>query len=260
MKSLAFFRRHVIRLAFPIGLMALMSVGCSPSSATERVTKAEVLANVPVNRDQRCVGIAIVLEALLDAETLKVATSHDAASIADLLYERATAGGKVQLSQYVRHDGERILLVSREGLELLSTLIADRYKQAFKEAEALPTKEWRLKQAMRNLQSSRALEEVLAADPDHAVVFCGLGERKFPDGKVRETNHAFVLQRDAAGKLVVYDPNDPQRPAACKVSELAEGVIVTWTSRYRDTGLVTTQYYYLQTAKSALQETFASDP
>ena len=47
------------------------------------------------------------------------------------------------------------------------------------------------------------------------------------------------------GDKFVYDSNDPGAPIACQLTDTADGVTIEWTCRYKDTGQMTTQRYFV---------------
>jgi hypothetical protein len=225
------------------------SVPCEPS---------RVLAALPVNSDQRCMGIAIVIEAMLGANSLEAELCPAAQTLADQLYANAASSDRIELPQFIESEGARMPLLSRAGLELISTLIADRHKVDFATWTKDQTSADRLARAQMNfVPSTESLREVLLSDVDHAVAFGGPGIRDFPDGEQRETHHAFVLQLRPDGGIIVYDPNDPDAPISCDLAETEDGVLIEWTGQYRDTGLRTTQAYYLVPVQDYLAVAFS---
>jgi hypothetical protein len=246
--------------------LVLASAGCwtpaaSPQAAATTVLcdQAVVLASLPQNSDQRCVGIALVLETLLETSSLDADVCLSAQSVADRLYAEAAVAGPGPLPQFIERDETRNPLLSPTGLEWLSTLVADRYKQDHTRTVDAGGAE-RLARAMTTfVPSAERLKSLLRDDADRAVVFGGVGLRELPDREERETFHAFVLQLQPAGQIRVYDPNDPQAIVRCDVEDDIDGVLATWTCRYRDTGLVTTQTYRLVPMKDFFRAAFVAE-
>lgn len=255
----------VRRLSLPELFLLLLVCGCSEKEPLPQAVAASVpcersvvLANLPVNSDQQCMGIAIVIEAMLEADSLDAAACLTAQSLADRLYLDAASAGSARLPQFIDRDGERMPLLSRPGMELLCTLIADRHKQDFARWTEDPADAERLAEAqMAFVPSGEQLRLILRNDSDHAVAFGGPGIRLFPDSEERETHHAFVLQAQPDGRIVVYDPNDPRSALPCRLEDTDEGVLIEWTCQYRDTGARTTQAYYLVPVQGYLAAAFS---
>jgi hypothetical protein len=245
--------------------LVLLTCGCSvrdsiqePASSPVPCEQSAVLANLPQNSDQRCFGIAIVMEALMECRSLQAGACRSAKSVAENLYDAAAANERVHLPEFVEDNGVRIPLLSRTGLELLSTMVADRYKDDHRRLVAEGATE-RLASAMTAwVTSAQELNDLLHTDSDQTVAFGGIGVREFPSGEENETTHAFVLQMQSDGRIIVHDPNDPQTPAPCRLQVDAGGILVEWTCRYRDTGLVTTQVYGVVPMKRFLVMAFKS--
>jgi hypothetical protein len=244
------FRRKLVGLSW---LLFAAAIGCSSSSAIPQPSEpavrsvqyshADVLKLLPVNSDQRCCGIAILMTALLRSQSLTAQSCERGDSLAEQLYEAAATNRSVSLPEFIDLGQGREPLLSAEGLEALSTLIADRYKRDHYQAISDEAATDRLVAATDAFLPSREqLEAVLAEDPAQLAAFLGVGLREFGDGEMRDTSHAFVLARTSAGRIMVYDPNDPRSPLPCQLTE-EDGLLITWTGRYRDTGEITTQTY-----------------
>ena len=65
-----------------------------------------------------------------------------------------------------------------------------------------------------------------------------------------------MLRLQPDEEIAVHDPNDPRATIHCDLEEDPESVLVQWTCRYRDTGLVTTQTYRLVLMKQFLTTAF----
>ena len=252
-------------IAVPILAATIVLVGCSggplapPSVSTSIPCEpSQVLKTLPVNTDQRCMGIAIVIEAMLGASFLEADHCPAAQTLADQLYAQAASAARLQPPQFIQAEGARLPLLSEAGMEMLCTLIADRYKQDFARWASDEAAAERLADAeMSFVTSRRSLQQILLSDVDHAVAFGGPGIRDFPEGEGRETYHAFVLQLQSDDRIVVYDPNDPRSPIPCELHETDEGVLIEWSCQYRDTGLRTTQAYYLVPVQDYLAVAFS---
>lgn len=206
----------------------------------------QLLLDMPVNSDRRCVGISLVGAALLEGELRSGQVSDDVREVGRRIYEAAFDRSRVRYPARLRVEGRDVAIQSREGLEALTSAVADCYKQRHLELIETAKGRHKLWAAERTvLQDSAELEALLDADADHVVPMLAAGSRRFADGTVKDTNHAVLFARQASGETVVYDPNDPGQPIACRFSKTGEGLLVSWTCRFRDTGQTTTQSYYL---------------
>jgi hypothetical protein len=246
-------------------LAIVLAAGCagapasSPSSSSAVYYEpSQFLAALPVNSDRRCMGIAIVIEAMLGDTGVEAEACLAAHTLADHLYAQAASPDRMKLPQFIEADGVRTPLVSEEGLELLSELIAVRYKRDFERWAADQATADRLVNAETAfVLSAEDLRQILQQDSDRTVGFGGSGIRRFASGDESRTHHAFVLQLQPGGQVVVYDPNDPKLPITCELEDTEDGVIVEWTGEYRDTGMRTTQAYYLAPVRDYLAIAFS---
>jgi hypothetical protein len=199
---------------------------------------------MPENSDQRCVGIATVMEALLDGLLEDDSRAQTADAIAATIYQGLRTGGQIRYPRYLRIGGKHSAIESKEALETLSTLVANRYKDDYFRASDTDEGQQRLFAAEESVvKTRRELDALLAADSDHVDAFFGVGTRWFPDGSIKSTHHAVLLSAGKGGKIFVYDPNEPAKPLDCRLEQTEGGLTIEWTCRYRETGLVTTQRY-----------------
>jgi len=207
---------------------------------------AEILRNMPVNRESRCVGISLVAGALLEGQMLTDDVTDDPATLAQQIYDASLNKTKVQFHTRLTRDDGAAPIQSRDALEQLSTTVADLYKQRHMELIATEKGRQRLRAAMGEVVTSSAeLDAILDADPDQIDTFFCVGMRRFPDGTFKDTNHAILIAKNSIGDKIVYDPNDPGAAIPCRLHDTGDGVEVTWKCRYRDTGQVTTQRYQI---------------
>lgn len=245
--------------------VVFLLAGCiNPVAAEDRTVTADgdlepktlphatFLRNMPTNSDKRCVGIIVVAEALLEGMELAGDGCDEAEVLAQRVYARLKTGQRVRHHRHVMLAGTPVPINSKAVLDRLSTLVAQHYKRDY-------TRLAKTKQGARKLidahysfiATAKALDRILAADPDETVALFGTGTRVFPDGKMEETSHAFLIGRQASGRITVYDANDPGTPISCQVIGGEEGVVVEWTCRYRHTGHTTTQSYLIVDRKTA---------
>ena len=215
-------------------------------NSARKIQRDRVLLEIPVNSDRRCVGIAVVSAALLEGDILDPDRPVEATKLANEIYQNLVRGKQGAFPTEVLVDGRRLPTHSKAVIDKLSTLVADKYKADYR--KQIQTEQGRQKLFdVENdiILSQRELADVLSADRDGIVVFCGIGLRKFADGTEQSTAHAFLMSKRQKAGLVVYDPNDPKEPISCRVQYEKLGVVVEWTCRYRDTGQTTTQKYWI---------------
>ncbi|MEX0818408.1 MAG: hypothetical protein WD070_02410 [Pirellulaceae bacterium] len=237
-------RLIALLLTVTVGEIAVAQDSPPPAEAVNLPSREIVLGNLPTNSDQRCIGIAMVSEALLDGVRLEEDGPDDVTEIVQQIYRSLTDGQIVRYRRDVMIGATRVPILSGAAIDKLSTLVADKYKRDYFRLLKTEAGRQKLFAAQSDfVVSSRDLERILAADADELDAFCGVGRRVFPDGEEKETTHAFLIGRGPDDKIVVYDPNDPGLPIACQISNTEDGVTIEWTCRYRDTGHVTTQTY-----------------
>jgi hypothetical protein len=207
---------------------------------------AEILRNMPVNSDSRCVGISLVAAALLEGEVLADDAADDPTALGRQVYDGARKKTTVRYHPRIALDDGPAPIQSREALEKLSTIVADLYKQRHMELIGSEAGLRRLRAAMASVvKSAEELDAILDGDSDKTDAFFCVGMRRFPDGTFKDTNHAILIAKNSTGEKIVYDPNDPGAAIPCKLHDTGDGVEVTWKCRYRDTGDVTTQRYQI---------------
>ncbi|HEY2411309.1 MAG TPA: hypothetical protein VGI40_03655 [Pirellulaceae bacterium] len=220
----------------------------------------QILANMPVNVDHRCLGISLVAAALLEGE---IAADDDCDMVEDLskrIYEAEFTKARVRYHSALCLDGDRVAITSQAGLNALAIAVFERYKQRHLELIATADGIKKIRDAEQQfLRSRRAIAELLEADPDHIMPFALLGERRFPDGKITDSNHVVLLAKLADGEIIVYDPNDPGRPIPCRFQPASDGILITWTCGYKDPGIVTTQQYRIIELDRFFREALARD-
>jgi hypothetical protein len=206
----------------------------------------QILLNMPVNSDRRCVGISLVAAALLEGECIANGACDVPRELANQIYDGAISKQQVRFPEILCLGDGRVAIQSREGLDALATAVMDRYKALYQEMIASDAGRRRLRSAERLvIRTPRELDSILDTDRDKIVAFPLVGIREFPSGEKKDTNHAVLIAKRQNGEKVVYDPNDPGRAQKCELSEMRDGLEIGWTCRYRDTGLITTQHYLL---------------
>ena len=209
-------------------------------------TKGEAnLRNMPMNSELRCVGIATVAEALLQAKQLgKDSRPLSVALLSERISNNWTLGKTISIPPMVQIGGQNQPLTSSQSLNRLSTKVTDIYKQTHERLAKSEGGREQLRAAARQfLPTRKKLDEILDDDPDRTAVFCGVGRRFFSSAKVTTTYHAFLIRKMNDGRKFIFDPNDPGSPIPCKVVDASDGVTVEWRCRYRDTGQITRQKY-----------------
>ncbi|MEO8496826.1 MAG: hypothetical protein ABI614_17285 [Planctomycetota bacterium] len=208
--------------------------------------RAAILSSISTNSDKRCVGISLVAEALLDGLPVEGDSCDEADDVAARIYDSLTSKRQLRYLQRVSIEGTCVPLISTEAIDKISTLVAEKYKQDF--SRLMTTEDGRRKLLAAQdsfVATASQLDRILDADSDKLDAFFGSGVRRFPDGTVEDTYHAFLIGKGQNGALVVYDANDPGLPIECKLLGGESGVAIEWTCRYRDTGQTTTQHYLI---------------
>jgi hypothetical protein len=213
---------------------------------------AEILRNMPMNSDFRCLGIALVAEAMLDGKLIEGDGCEEADELGRRIYQGAEKKAVLQFRPRLCLEEGAVPIQSREALDKLSTVVADLYKQ--RHLALLATSEGRRKivaAQSANVKTTQELDAILDADRDKIHAFLAIGLRQFPDASEKPTYHVVLIAKTPTGKKMVYDPNDPGAAIQCQLEETNEGLFVQWTCKYRDTGQITTQEYQIVS-----QETF----
>jgi hypothetical protein len=218
----------------------------------ETFRPAEILRNMPMNSDFRCLGIALVAEALLDGKLTEGEDCENAEELGRRIYQGAEKHEVLEFRSKLCLDQGAAPIQSRDALDKLSTVVADLYKQ--RHLALMATSEGRRKivaAQSANVKTMEELDEILDADRDKIHAFLAIGLRQFPDASEKPTYHVVLIAKTPSGKRVVYDPNDPGAAINARFNETNEGLFVQWTCQYRDTGQITTQEYQIVS-----QETF----
>jgi len=227
------------------------AAGAAPASPAA-FEPAEILRNMPMNSDRRCLGIALVAEALLDGKQTEGDGCEDPKELGRQIYQGAEKKAVLQFRPKLCTDQGVAPIMSREAIDKLSTVVADLYKE--RHLALIATNEGRRKivaAQSSNVKTVKELDAILDADRDKIHAFLAIGLRQFPDASEKPTYHVVLIAKTPSGKKVVYDPNDPGAAITARFNETNEGLFVQWTCRYRDTGQVTTQEYQIVS-----QETF----
>jgi hypothetical protein len=253
-----------MKTAFLLAMLAFIPGWAPAQEATGQTEPAaaieQILANMPENSDRRCMGISLVAAALLEGQRLDGEECDQPQDLGKRVYEAVFTKGRVQWHSKLCIGADRVSITSREGLNVLATIVADRYKQRYFELIASAEGRKKLRDIEKQvLDTRRALEQLLDADADHIAAFALVGERRFPDGAIKDTNHVILIAKKADDEIVVYDPNEPGRPIPCRFLPSSDGVMVSWTCRYRDTGFVTTQQYRIIEINRLFREALARD-
>lgn len=229
--------------AIQSALAALLLIGLAQAAGGGE-GPSDILKKMPVNSDQRCVGIAAVAEALFDAETVTSTEAVSAHSLAKRIFLGLSRDQTVSFPESIYVNGLATAIEHPTALRALTGEVANLYKEEAKIA-------WATEQGSRRLHAARAaavrtkseLLDILDADVDRTVLFCCFGSRRFPTGEYRETYHAVLLSNRNGAGVTVFDPNDPGTANACQLTENIGGLTVEWSCRYRDSGMVTDQFY-----------------
>ncbi len=216
----------------------------SSAGAKSRSAVPRILRNMPTNSDERCLGISVVAEALLGGKRLDRDGLDAPEDLARRIYDGLTNGRKLRYHGRVSIDGRRVPIDSREALEKLSTLVAKLYKRDYHALSKTEQGRQRLVAGQTSfIRTSAELDRILRDDPDKTDVFLASGKRWFPDGTVKDTYHVILIRKEPGGEKSVYDPNDPGSPIASRAEDTDNGLMIEWTCRYKDTGVVTRQRY-----------------
>lgn len=201
------------------------------------------LVNMPMNSDKRCVGIAGTAEALIQGERSE-GQNFTVENLAHDIYESFTSGKKIAYPATIVVDGKSLPIENPVVLEELSTRVANLYKNQFNQLRRSREGTKKLLAAEDQTVKTRdELVKLLQAESEKIGFFCCSGTRVFPDGRTSHTSHAVLLQLMPHDIIAVYDPNEPGGAAECSVDEEGLDLEVSWRCKYRDQGVITTQYY-----------------
>ena len=213
-------------------------------TATPPAIRTVILRNLPTNSNQRCVGISIVAEALLDGVRADGTAGDNAEDVAHRIYGNLLTNRQLPFQPRLLIGEASVAIESAVAIEKLTSLVTDLYKDDFLRLSKTRKGRRKLLAAEDAFVATREqLEKILDAEPDQTDAFLGSGTRTFPDGRLDQTHHAFLIVKMADGQMRVFDPNEPGSAIACKLTNRTGGVEVEWTSQYRDTGMETTQRY-----------------
>jgi hypothetical protein len=245
-------------LALSAAFTAESQDNAAPRRARSAFSPEQLLINMPMNSDRRCFGIALAGAALLEGETISDEQCDVPDDLGKQIFDAAFANKTVRFRRLLCLGSSRVAIGSREGLEALTTAVADQYKQRHEELIASAEGRNKLFEAENKvLQTRRDLDAIMEGDGDHIVPLFLVGVRRFPDGEIKDTNHVVLITNGADGEKVVYDPNDPGTPISCKIEASRRGLLISWTCRYKDTGLVTSQAYRILETDWFLREALA---
>ena len=202
----------------------------------------QIMKNMPVYNDRRCVGVSLVAAALLEGKPIDDDGFDSPGELGKRIYEAACTKERVQFHRELRLGLTKTAIGSPAALDALSTAVADEYKsqyEAMKTTNEGRARLWRADSEV--LRKEEELLQLLEADRDKIMAFPVTGKRTFPDGSILETSHAILIAKKPTGTIIIYDPNDRGEPLPCRLNETAEGLRIGWTCGYKDTGLTTTQ-------------------
>lgn len=221
----------------------------------QRSFRAEqILKNMPVYNDRRCVGVTLVAAALLEGEPIEDDGCDAPLELGKRIYDAAVTKERVRFHRALCIGQTRSPIESPSALDALSTAVADQYKaqyEAMKATNEGRAKLWRADSEV--VKNEAELQQLLDADRDRIVAFPATGKRKFPDGSIQDASHAILIAKKPTGTIIVYDSNDPGEPIPCERVETPEGLRIRWTCAYKDSGLTATQDCRLLHAEKAFR-------
>jgi hypothetical protein len=222
-------------------------------------SSAALLANMPMNQDLRCTGICMVAEALLHVQPSNASTNDTVERIGQAIFQRAVSGTPFEYRPEVLIDGKQQKIWSKTAQDHISRHVTELYKKRYQQLASSLVGRETLRKAYQFVLSESDLDRILQQYKDQIELFAGMGTREFSNGERRETNHVFLVAHHPDGQKVVYDPNDPGRAIPCKVLDSGDGLRLLWQCRYKDTGEITTQSYYLIEKNVAFGSALAVD-
>ena len=214
----------------------------------------QILKNMPVYHDRRCVGVVLVAAALLEGQPIADEECDVPGELGKRIYDAAVTRERVRFHRELCIGEKRIATESPSALDALSTAVADQYKSHYDAMKATiegRAKLWRADSEV--IKRVDELYQLLDADRDHIVAFPATGKRMFPDGRIQDTSHAILIAKKPAETIVVYDPNDPGKPIPCQLNETAEGLLIDWTCGYKDKGSTARQVCRLLHSEKAFR-------
>jgi hypothetical protein len=220
--------------------------GASQPATRHSFRPEQVLKNMPVYYDRRCVGVSLVAAALLEGELIAGDECDVPIELGRRIYDAALTKERVRFHRELCLGQTRTPIESRPALDALSSAVADQYKAQYEAMKVTAEGVAKLRRAESEIvKDEDELHRLLDADADKIVAFPVSGKRIFPDGSVKDTNHAVLIAKKPTGDIVVYDPNEPGEPLPCWLTETAKGLRIGWKCEYKDTGLTTAQDYQL---------------
>jgi hypothetical protein len=221
---------------------------------TESPFNREVaILNMPTNVGDRCFGISVVVEAVLEAELLDQEKCETSPEVARQIYRDLLEDRSSCLPTYICDEDGRVAITSVDAIEALSTQVSDLYKRDFTRLMDNAAGRQQLADMEHdNIKSEEKLLSILKSDPDHREVFFVVGMREFPDGSIKPSHHVVILEAQQ-GKTVVYDSNDPGKPIPFQIESAEVGLRADWVCQYRDTGMETTQLYHIISKSSFIR-------
>jgi hypothetical protein len=223
--------------------------------------RALVLRNMPLNSEQRCIGLTTVVEALAENELHAPQTEKAPQELASQMFQRLLSQESIRIPRTIEVNGKSEPVTSSAAIDLLGTLVADIYKEHHEQIAKSDNGAEKMLAARSNyLKSLDELNALLRADRDGLILLGGDGERSFPSGEVKPTTHAFLVHRNAHAELEVYDPNDPGHAIRLTTRNIGQLLQLEWTGRYRDTGDITTQAYFVVDLPKCIASYSANSP
>ncbi len=214
------------------------------------VNTQKILESMPLNSAQNCVGISHAMEQILQGNFSTDARSMSSADLSKKIYSNILEGKVLDVpSHVVMANGATAPIDSKEVLTEISIQVANQYKNDFIRLESKIGPEAFRTNLTENPQlkigSKNELDSIIESDKDHISSVIGMGTRQFPDGTKKASTHMFIIEKQN-DKYVVYDPNDPGSPKSATVTEYpGQGLWVSWSSTYKETGMKTAQGYFI---------------
>ena len=215
------------------------------------VADSTFLSHMPMNSDQRCVGIALVAEALFAGQRLAPESMEPVEALAERVYGNVASSRRLEYPAQLQTAIGTVSIDSAAGLSALTEAVANRYKQQYFGDVANAEGQARLRQAIEQnlVRHEEHLRELLRQTGPHPQAFFGMGFRLFPNDDLKETWHAFLIGLEPTGEFYVLDSNDWGPHHTCHVREDEDRVLIEWSCKYRDTGETTSQEYQIATKR-----------
>lgn len=195
------------------------------------------ILNMPMNQGDNCFAISLAVESILDARSERVSTNVSISSLAKEIYADRSPR-TTELPEHVTLKGVKCSIDSKPAVAALANAIHELYVLDHRQLVEMGNEyEW-----LEAVRTSFELDKLLADDADHIGFFLGVGTREFPDGQIEPSYHAFLIGKDE-GKYFVVDSNEPGTLYPCDIKQSKDGVVATWSCKYRDSAAYTTQTY-----------------